>query len=293
MRQITNKQNLPEAIVRAVSNDSYTKGDSKYSVTQLIGPPRQAALLRRHREEIVEDAADRIWSLLGQVAHGILERADWKNALTEERLYANIDGITISGQLDRLILTPDEVLSDYKVTSVWTLLDGVKPEWERQLNILAELLRLHSFAPSRLQVVAILRDWSKGRARREPNYPQQGVAVLDVPLWSQEKAQAYIRERIRLHEAAEVELPECTSEERWARPDVYAVHKGTNKRASKLCATESEAIEYAASVDPESKTYRVVHRPGASIRCADYCAVSEFCSQYQAMQPPADDAEAA
>ena len=41
---LTNKHNLPEAIVAAIMNDSYTKGDADISVTELLSPPQLRAL---------------------------------------------------------------------------------------------------------------------------------------------------------------------------------------------------------------------------------------------------------
>src|SRR3546814_2141867 len=62
----TNRLNLPASIVNAVSNDPYTRGNAHISITGLIGPARKRQLEIRHADEITEDAADRIWSLLGQ-----------------------------------------------------------------------------------------------------------------------------------------------------------------------------------------------------------------------------------
>ena len=42
-RTITNVLNLPEAIVRAVTRDTYSKGQAEFSVTELLLPPRVRA----------------------------------------------------------------------------------------------------------------------------------------------------------------------------------------------------------------------------------------------------------
>jgi len=87
-------------------------------------------------------------------------------AFTEERLFAEVAGWTVSGQFDRMLLFPDGTLQDYKFTSVWAVPDGCKPEWERQLNALRYLAACNGYRIARLQIVAILRDWSKGKAKR-------------------------------------------------------------------------------------------------------------------------------
>lgn len=106
---LTNRLGLPKSIENAVRNDGYSKGAAHISVTSLIGPARKRAIEMVHADEITEDVADRIWSLMGQVAHGILQRADSEDALTEQRLFIERHGWWISGQFDRLCLEEIEV----------------------------------------------------------------------------------------------------------------------------------------------------------------------------------------
>lgn len=72
--KITNKQALPDALVKAVMLDPY-KQTGHISVTQLISPPQITTLLGRHGENLEEDAASRIWALAGQGVHAVLARA--------------------------------------------------------------------------------------------------------------------------------------------------------------------------------------------------------------------------
>ena len=72
---ITNNEALPQPIVDAVTKDPYSRGDSDISVTQLLQPARKVVLEKKHDHEMVVDAADRLFALLGQIGHGILERA--------------------------------------------------------------------------------------------------------------------------------------------------------------------------------------------------------------------------
>ena len=279
--KITNHAHLPDSIVQAVINDPYPHGKiGDISVTRLIGPPQIRILERRHQDEIEEDAADRIWSLVGQIGHGILERAETV-AITEERLFTKVEGWRVSGQFDRLVLLPDGTLQDYKFTSVWACMDGVKPEWEAQLNLLRYLVEVNGYPPiRRLQIVAILRDWSKGKARAGGDYPRVQVTVLDVSVWSMAEAGRYITERVRLHQAAEAgHIPPCTADERWERPTTYAVKKPGRKSAVRVYGS----MEQAQSLVSQTPSGYVEIRMGESIRCADYCAVRDFCPQWAAM----------
>ena len=83
--KITNNTGLPGAIVEAIKNDEFTPGRSDITVTQLIGPPRIRVLKKQHGSEIIEDASNMIFALMGKAVHGILEKAE-PSAVVEERL---------------------------------------------------------------------------------------------------------------------------------------------------------------------------------------------------------------
>lgn len=277
--KLTNKHNLPESIIKAIMNDPYNAGPCDMSVTTLISPARKVELTRWHKDKITEDASDKIWTLFGQAMHHVLERAD-NESITEARLSIKRQGWEISGQLDRYDPTSGGSLSDYKVTSVYAVKNGHRKEWEAQLNILATLLREQSYSVDKLEIVAILRDWSNARSKGN-DYPDCPVVTIPVPLWSQEKCEEYIDERIRIHQAAKSKLPLCTPEERWQTADVFALRKEGRKTAVKLYATEAEANE--ALVAAGAKHY-IEHRPGKCVRCESYCPVAEFCEQWKNSQ---------
>ena len=284
--KITNTTNLPDALVQAITNDPYPAGKTgDISATRLIDAPRIRVLTKRHNHEIEEDASDRIWALFGQAVHAILERGHtvFEPAIAERRLFAEAEGWQVSGQFDRLGLLEGGVLQDYKTTSVWSVIHGAKPEWENQLNVLAWLARRNKIDVARLEIVALLRDWSRSKARAGGNYPSHQVKVLPVPMWSDAEATDYVKNRVRRHQSAEYlpddDLPPCTPAERWQGADVFAVKKPGRKSAVKLHDTTEAAEAHAAEL---GGAHFVEHRPGVSVRCADYCAVAAFCNQWQA-----------
>lgn len=272
---LTNNLSLPQAIVNAVTNDPYSSGGADISCTRLIAPARQVALQRKHSDEIVEDVSDRIWSLLGQSVHHILERAADSEDIVEERYYDTIDGWKVSGQVD---LVSQDTLYDFKVTSVWSVLDGAKTDWVNQLNVLHYLADDPSIKS--LAIIAILRDWVRSRAMKG-DYPQAQVVEIPIPLWTREEQEAYILERIRKHKNAQTslalnkEMAWCTDAELWKRPDIFAVMKEGRKSAVKLCETEEDA---ESRVDNLGGKHYVQYRKGEAVRCG-YCNVRGFCSQ--------------
>ena len=275
---ITNKLNLPQPFVQAVLNDPYSPGDCDITVTKLISPPRKVALEKKYHKEIKEDVADRLWALFGQAVHNILERAE-AEAVTEERLYLDRQGWRIGGKFDRLLLE-EGLLQEYKVTSVYSVKNGHKKEWEAQLNMLAHILRENGNKINKIEAVALLRDWSGGKAEKNSDYPESQVVVLGIELWSEERCEEYIDERIRLHQLARVKLPECSLEERWAKPDQWALIKKGGKRARKIYFDYREAAE---ALELAGVNYELDHRVGSSLRCESYCSVSKFCEKLKSI----------
>lgn len=280
--QITNKLGLPDALVAAVRNDPYTRGDADISCTTLIGPPQIRRLIEAHGNALEEDAAERIWALFGQAVHVILERAQ-STAIREERLYAAFGDRTVSGQFDHLALDPHGILSDYKTSSVWSVIYG-KIEWEYQLNVLAELAERNGYRVDKLQIVALLRDWQRSKTGVNGNYPEYSVQVVPIPLWSRERRVAYIEERLALHFAEAT--PACTPEDRWYQGDKFAVMKSGRKTALRVLDTEEEAINWMADTQQGE---RIEKRIGAYRRCQDYCPVRGVCPQWAKDKAGASD----
>lgn len=275
MSTITNNAGLPLPLVEAIKRDPYSSNGSDITVTTLLKPPRAVALEHQHREEITEDAADRLWALIGQIGHLILERSGGLS--TELRLFSTVRGWRVSGQMD---LLSGNVLTDYKLTSVWSCKDGLKPEWEQQMNALRWVASKNEINIEKAQIVAIYRDWSKLEARRSSDYPRHQAQVFDVPLWSLEQAEKWIFNRVEAHQAARTVLPECTSEERWEKPPKWAVMKKGRERAVKLCESQSIANDMVESL---GNSHYVQHRPGEQVRCQNYCAAMLFCQQAKAL----------
>lgn len=279
--KITNNSNLPAALVKAIQNDPYDKGDSDFTATSLIKPARISALEARHAHEIEEEAEDGLYRLYGQVAHGILERANMAD-LAEKRFFSTfaVDGVDykISAQMDTLSIT-DGALSDFKFTTSWGFKKNnpPKPEWIAQLNMQLELLRRNGMDAKSLQIIGLLRDWQIRDAAKDENYPQTPVAIQSIPMWTREQTVAFIEMRIAEHVKARMILPECSTDERWAKPDTWAVVKG--KRAINGGVQLSESL--AQSICAKNPGTRVEFRPGVSTRCESYCSVQKFCSQYQ------------
>jgi len=282
--QYTNELNLPEAIASAVRFDDYDSGESDITVTQLIAPPQVVQLSRQHNEDIVEDVSDRLWMLMGKAMHAILERAQ-DSAIVEQRLFTTCMGWNVSGQFDRLHVE-SETLQDYKFSSVWEYIHGVKPERIAQLNLLALLAREHGHKISRLEVVYLFRDWSRAEANRNADYPRHQIMAVPVPLWKGTDTRIYMTERVVEHQqAAKGNVTPCTDEDRWAKPTKYAVMKTGRKSALRVLDSHVDAEAWRNALNgAQLKGTYIDERPGENTRCEYYCSAAQFCPQFKMLK---------
>ena len=99
---------------------------------------------------------------------------------------------------------------------MWSVKDeSYKGDWEKQLNIYRWLAKKNGMEATALEVVAILRDWSRlERMRRGNGYPPHPVVVRD-PIWGDDIVEGYIETRIQLH--LNPDPPVCTARDKWER----------------------------------------------------------------------------
>jgi hypothetical protein len=279
---ITNKHGVPEPLVTLASKEYYSKGASQYSVTEIMSPPKIKRLREQYNDQIKQDVADMLWNLLGSALHVVMERGVTDGWTMEERLYKEVDGVTVSGAIDIQQETPEGVvIIDYKFTSAWAVMQE-KEEWQQQLNVykwLVETVKRKKVVG--LKICALVRDFNRHETKE--GYPKASIEMVDIPMWDSVKTEAYVRERLNLHRDAKVsadfgdELPACSDTDRWQSETIYAVKREGRKTAIRLFKTIEEANELA-----EKEKGYVETRLGEPKRCTgNYCGVAEWCEQYQ------------
>ncbi len=245
-----NEKMIPLPVIRGIKHSwDYSKGDADFSVTELLQPPKVRALKIQNKEKLVEDYSDTIASFIGNAVHKMLEDGNSKadDLITEMRINSSVivDDVyyTISGCVD-LINKTTNTLSDYKTTSAYAVTGNFeKPEWEQQLNIYAWLYA-QEFDKEDLpeaEIIAVLKDWSKGRSKNSNTYPPSPIFVKPIMIWKKSEIEEFIKERIRLHTNALTNTQDviCSDEERW------------------------------------------LSAKGKANRCEDWCNVNQFCNQYK------------
>lgn len=340
MRTWLNIFKLPEPFAHLISEDLYNEEREAqlvaycnkaglnraqilhFSASDLIKPPRARVLIKRHEDEIVTDVSTQVYRILGQAIHGALRESCRRMSLkgianavlkpfglyiAEERLFTHFKSktgqiVVISGEPD--LITPDNWIHDYKVTAVFSLGKGIKVEWEQATNTYAWLRSLKGEVTAGILITFILRDWMRSQAVQE-GYPPAAAQTMDVRLWTFDEQQRFIEDRVFLQMEADLmpdeDLPECTSDEMWEKPESWAVIREKGARAAKLYkgedfpdGTERDVILKAATADAEIRTeklkkkdgtfkkgevpYIVTHRPGERTKCQSYCDAAQFCN---------------
>lgn len=282
--KLTNKFNLPETFINVIRRPQYSRGNSEISVTEILSPPQLVLLRRQYADDIEQDASDMVWSLFGSAVHNILEHGKDSHHIVEERLFTTFEGWSISGAIDLQEMVDGKVLiADYKVTSAWAV-QQEKQEWIDQLNLYAWLVeRVKGEKVAGIQIIGIVRDWSRREAAIKDTYPQSPIVTLDIPLWTPEDRETFVKQRLTLHNEANFAavsglMPECTSEEMWEKKTTYAVMKEGGKRAKKVFEIKEDAAAFAGQ---QKDPHYIEVREGGRTRCESFCQVAPFCKQYQ------------
>lgn len=321
--KLTNNTGLPQIYINAVTNSQFAmSAPESFGVTTLLRPPQAVQLGRLHWDEMEEDVVDRLFQLQGTMRHLLLERAAGPGDIVEEFFQLSISPpfpIPVAALLVKCVIDHIDqagLLTDYKNTSVFNIKEalqyGPDSDWIKQVNMnrwIYEQSRKdfpdmfgHMPRITKMQIIAESRDWRRGEARNDTqNYPRQ-VETFNIPFMADSEIQKFIYDRVCLHAAARFrnELPPCTDEERWMKPQVFAVMKQGGKRAIKLHKSHDDADKHADELQVSAgvfvkgdksgqpkETYFVVDRPKEYPRCQDYCSASPYCEQWKRNQAEA------
>jgi hypothetical protein len=265
---------LPAPFARALASSEYNKGQSDYTVTQLVSPPQRTYLATQSAP--VKDEYASFMALLGTAIHSILEKyaRPEKGELAEIRNFAKIkvgnETVTISGQMD---YWTDNCLYDYKATG--GVQEKAKDEHYKQVQMNAWLAEQNGVKCEYVGVVYFQRDWKYMQSKVDPSYPKTPIKVFVHP-YDAEYAERIITETVAEHHKASLGEPRrCTLDEQWAKPDTFAVKKPDAQRARRVYDTRAEA-------DENIKPGEIIEkRAGEKTFCSSFCGFAHCCSQFK------------
>ena len=224
----------------------------------------------------LEAAANWIFTLVKEWFPEVSERYIFELTLRME-----IGSFTVYGTFD-IYDKETGTLYDYKFCSVYMwIFPENRVKWKRQTNIYAMMLRKTKGLPvNAIKLVAFFRDWNKHSLLRNKDYPDRQTKEVNIDVFNDEDILAYVQERLELHKRAEDgEDIDCTGDERWAKADEFAVKTPSAKRALRLFPSELLATGFIQENKHKYDKSFIEFRPGDSMKCAEFCPVSKFCSQ--------------
>lgn len=327
--KITNNTNIDLTLAVWLLHDEYDYIDKPnyISVTTLMKPLRQIVLPERVPKDQRElDVADLIASTMGSALHDSIEKAWTKGyaralkllgypesiikrvAINPEDSYLKahpdaipiyleqrafkevvVNGVTytVGGKYDMVF---EGVVQDNKSTSVYTWLHGSKDDDYKLQGSLYKWLNPDKILEDIIRINFIFTDWRKLDAMRDPNYPQQRVAVKDIDLMPIPQAHDWVVAKLTQVQkylgVDEKDLPECTDEELWRSDPKYKYYADPTKTGGRS-TKNFDTLADAKSFMQQEKGGKgvVITVPGEVKRCS-YCNAFDICTQKDKYQQP-------
>lgn len=231
-----------------------------------------------------EDKGANVGAWMRKYVKEVIEPKFPSDCLIEQTLTLECRGWTISGTLDRYIKS-EKTIRDYKtITAEQLAFPEQKASWSKQQNIYAVMLRELGYEVEKIEIVAIVKNWSKIKLATSKDYPRSSIVTIPLNVLDNNKMLEYIDKRVAIHQRAEEgEQVPCTKTDRWAKEDSYAVKKQGGKRALRVLPNTMLAQKFIDENEfkyPAGSLY-IDPRPSESFRCKNYCAVSSICPQYK------------
>jgi hypothetical protein len=177
--RITNKLNLPEGFVKAVSTEKHN-AEGSLSATTLIQGVKQIILTDRYWNELEDDVVNRIWAIFVSAVHSLME-SEGEHNFTEQFMSYEVGGITITGRIDSYDMKTG-IIDDYKTASVNKVKFSDFTDWYTQGMTYAWLLSKNNFHVNHCRFIALLKDHSKTEVLRDREYPKNPVYLYEFPV---------------------------------------------------------------------------------------------------------------
>jgi len=303
----TNIKQIPLPVAVWLARDLYDRDPAYISGSQLAMSDRQIVL--GYRVNVDEDLSNVVAARLGNAINDAIDLA-WRsdklmtyvrlagfNPLFEYEVNPDVPsegkipvyiqrrynqsflGRTLSGAPDLIL---NRRLYDYKSTSVFGFQKKNPEDYMWQLTAYRYLAR-ELIDDDTATIQFILKDWSKLRAARDPEYPQTPCPSMLVRVGSAEECRIRLTNRVMridsLMSLDQAEIPLCTDKELWLPEPTYRYYKNpsapSTSRATRVFDTMLEAETYKIK---EGGVGRIDTKKGDPRAC-DYCKASTICSQ--------------
>lgn len=209
-------------------------------------------------------------------------RAEGKIIVAQEvRMFRKFGEYVIGGKIDFVF---DGAPEDFKSVKTWAYGDEVKAKKEVMQISMYRWLNPDLITSDTGKISQIFVDWIKGRSKN-PGYPPLPIVSTVHPLHSSSEVEAYIGSKIAELERCvgleEKDLPPCTAEDLWKKPNkykYYAKEEQANKPGAR--ATKNfDAYYDAESFRREKGGKGVIKMVEGKVGACNYCSGFELCQQ--------------
>ena len=313
--QLTNQYSLPISIAVWLSTDGYDHNHDPFiiSATTFNKPIRSIVLARQNKDlDKSGDISSMIPARIGTAIHESIENS-WNNGSLYESLeslgypkkiidrievnpdpnnipkdcipvfmevrgHKKLGEYTISGKFDFVI---EGALEDFKSTGTYSYINGTNTDDYIRQGSIYRWLHQNIVTQNHMNIRFIFTDWSAAQSKSDKSYPQSRIVSKSYDLMSIPETEVMLKRKLNeistLMPLAQKDLPECTPQELWQKPDIFKYYKNPAKRArsTKNFNTEGEAYQRLAQ---DGNVGVVVKVPGVVMRCK-YCDVNEICHQ--------------
>ena len=264
MPKWTNIHNLPDRVIRVIQGHYKDKRPElgRLSITDLIDEPLPRLLFITRWDDIVRDYSDLLTATQGTALHERYEMCATEDDDTEHKYEDAVSDVIVVGKADNYV---DKTVFDIKQTGVYGP-QYKKDKWEAQLNCYAWQRRKRNQEVEKLLVDVWYRDWKENNIHWR-DYPQIPFEVLELPLWSFEQQDGYIRDRVQIHQTGSLKC--CSNKQRGIRFEAY---KQGNKTPTKVEDTRGELETWA-----DNQKFKVEIVQSEPIFCQRYCKSRSVC----------------
>lgn len=309
----TNTSNIALPLAVFLATDNYDHDEKVISATTLIKPVRQIILSQRlSAQDSLTDISQLVSSRMGSAIHTAIEQA-WLNptdalyslgykenivkrikvnpesvspqdiaVYMEKRSQKQVLGYTISGKFD---FVAEGKVQDFKSTSVWTYLNQTNADKYALQGSIYRWLNQDIITNDVMTIHYIFTDFNIAESKRNKDYPQSRLLSQEYPLMSVEQTNQWVRNKVKLidmyKDAQEADLPLCSDEDLWRKPDVYKYYKDPNKlsRSTKNFDNSAEAYAYKALNGNQG----IIKLVKGQVAACKYCPAFNLCTQKDAL----------
>lgn len=306
----TNRANLSLSMASWLAYDEYDH-DSRpnyISATSIIKPIKQIILASRvktNTPDVLQLVASRIGTAIHNAVENTWKSDRYKHALKslgynekhierivvnpdpstvtrdqvpvyiEQRVEKEFNGFIIGGKYDFI---GDGRLEDVKFTSTYTYTNKTNDDKYILQGSIYKWLNPNIITRDRMVIQFVFSDWAESKMH-EANYPPSRVLEYPLVLRSQAEIEAYLRQKTNLLKrywnAPEHEIPECSDEDLWRKPDTWKYYKNPSKmtRSTKNYDNEREANMRVAQEGG------IVVKQAGQVTACKYCECFSICEQ--------------